>query len=514
MEKIKFILLLIFLTPIFNSFSAIQNGKTLKFNYNLADIKIDKNKSNNGFVTYNHKDLVLRKIEGRPMLPMTSIILKGLGDIKQIKTNLGGEKISLKGNLDFYKGTKCRCKDIEDVEFDYKVYGELEQEFNIEYFGDLRGEKIYKLNIPMAKQNGTIINFFEEVSIELPNNLEVIADFSNLLDNIQEEKTLIISTNEFKNLLNTYIANQSNRIFYIEEIDNSTSTSKIKKIINDYYQSKKITNVMLVGNQHIIPTFYVKTKFDSQTPSDLNYGLLGGNQDSLPDVFMSRLSVANNSELTTILEKLNKQLNGVNIKKIMGIASNEGSNPTDEEYMKQMMNPILNGKKAQGVFLRQNDTSTTKQRFNDLLEEGVNWINYIGHGSGFSWPSFNHEYFASDLDYVGEQNIYPILVDVACQNGNFSGDARLGESFMYGGKDHQSIGSSIYYGGSVDISWHPPAIMALGISEYVEKNSNFPIYKAFIYGHLYLMKNHSNKEDIVDNLEWYHLQGDPGVIIR
>ena len=75
------------------------------------------------------------------------------------------------------------------------------------------------------------------------------------------------------------------------------------------------------------------------------------------------------------------------------------------------------------------------------------------------------------------------------------------------------IGASIYYGGSVDISWHPPAIMTVGISQYISKNKKIELSDALLNGHLYLMESSTSREDILDNLEWYHLQGDPGVII-
>ena len=128
-------------------------------------------------------------------------------------------------------------------------------------------------------------------------------------------------------------------------------------------------------------------------------------------------------------------------------------------------------------------------------------------------PSFNREYYVEDLDTISGQNEFPVLIDVACQNGRFSGEGRIGESFIYGGKSNSKIGASLYYGGSVDISWHPPAVTAVGIGKFLSNKKDVPVYQALMAGHLYLIENNSNKEDIIDNLEWYHLQGDPGLII-
>jgi len=66
----------------------------------------------------------------------------------------------------------------------------------------------------------------------------------------------------------------------------------------------------------------------------------------------------------------------------------------------------------------------------------------------------------------------------------------------------------------VNISWHPPAVMARGIAfEHLTKKFHH-LGEALMAGQLYLAANWNNQTDIVDNLEWYHLQGDPGMNIE
>ena len=107
----------------------------------------------------------------------------------------------------------------------------------------------------------------------------------------------------------------------------------------------------------------------------------------------------------------------------------------------------------------------------------------------------------------------PVIIDVACQNGRFDNSGRLGEMMMYSSIAGVGVGSVAYFGGSVDISWDPPAIMAVGINKSVASKKYTYLGEALLEGHLYLIKNHSNKEDIKDNLEWYHLQGDPSLLL-
>ena len=208
------------------------------------------------------------------------------------------------------------------------------------------------------------------------------------------------------------------------------SKAQIKGIIKKYYESDRINNVILAGDDSQIPTYYVETKFDSQTPSDLNYGLMGESDDLIPDVFIARIPVQNSSQLENILSKWKLLNKGLKIKNTVGVASNEGMNPSDYEYMRDIINPVASAKSAKRLFLDQNNGNSNKDVFNQSLESGVDFISYIGHGSGFSAASFNREYDIEDLEEVEQQTAYPLILDIACQNGRFSGEGRIGENLI------------------------------------------------------------------------------------
>ena len=46
-------------------------------------------------------------------------------------------------------------------------------------------------------------------------------------------------------------------------------------------------------------------------------------------------------------------------------------------------------------------------------------------------------------------------------------------------------GATAYYGGSVDISWHPPAIMAVGINRALAKKEAKTLGEILLLGQLY-----------------------------
>jgi hypothetical protein len=70
-------------------------------------------------------------------------------------------------------------------------------------------------------------------------------------------------------------------------------------------------------------------------------------------------------------------------------------------------------------------------------------------------------------------------------------------------------GAAAYYGGSVDISWDPPAIMAIGINESVRPGEESILGTHLLKGQMHLIQNHSSVDDLRDNMTWYHLLGDP-----
>ena len=56
--------------------------------------------------------------------------------------------------------------------------------------------------------------------------------------------------------------------------------------------------------------------------------------------------------------------------------------------------------------------------------------------------------------------------------------------------------------------------MARGIAvERFEKGFRF-LGEGLLLGQLYLAQNWDRTSDVVDNMEWYHLQGDPGLKVR
>jgi hypothetical protein len=75
-------------------------------------------------------------------------------------------------------------------------------------------------------------------------------------------------------------------------------------------------------------------------------------------------------------------------------------------------------------------------------------------------------------------------------------------------------GTVAYYGGSVNISWHPPAIMSVGIAKRRFENSVRTIGSSVLAGQLYLLEQMGESSQVTDNMKWYNLFGDPSLVVR
>ena len=127
----------------------------------------------------------------------------------------------------------------------------------------------------------------------------------------------------------------------------------------------------------------------------------------------------------------------------------------------------------------------------------------------------NPEYMSSSIKNIKPAAVKPIIIDAACENGSFLyTGTKLGERFMNSTNGGAPTGAVAYYGGSVSISWDPPAIMSIGINKMIVQNKIIHLGEALLAGQMYLSKNHSNQAEVIENFRWYHLFGDPSMRIR
>ncbi|MGE0634006.1 MAG: C25 family cysteine peptidase [Pseudobdellovibrionaceae bacterium] len=511
MNKTLFLLLSAF------AISAQANITTEKVSLSTSTMTIEKQNTRNGtFSRLNMPGIELNKHVGTPELPVRSLLLQGRpGDIKvQMKTT----------KLETFAGLKpmpvqsqpCRC-DVPEKPFRFNAQSyETSSAYTLKYLGAFRGTPITRLDINLAyydaKANSTVFRTETEFAYDAPVYSFESREYSDYL--IIAPASLVEGVNKFAD----WKRSRGNTV-HIETLAAPNNTlAGISAMVKSYYTDKGVDFVIFVGDESTIPMFQVDTSGSSRTPTDLKHFTMDGADDHVPDMFYSRIVATSAIQAEFILSKAiefeQKSFENMSgLKSMIGIASNEGYNPSDDEYVTSIENKFKSALGIEATHYKQNNSNSKPSELNKSFDNGAVWLTYLGHGSGTSWPSMYQTYTTSHVRGMSNNtSVKPVIIDVACMNGKIT-SSYLGSSFMK--TDSRSpFGAVAYLGGTVNISWHPPAVMARGIAyEHIDKKFKH-LGEAILAGQLYLAANWNDEEDVIDNFEWYHLQGDPGMNIE
>ncbi|MBC7456631.1 MAG: hypothetical protein H7235_00010 [Bdellovibrionaceae bacterium] len=510
---------------------AISWAKTETININQKSVLVQSVQgfgifSRNSFSKFNVQGFQNTQVVGRASLPVKTWLL--VGQPADIKVSVQVQRSQVFKNVVPFPTQEQPCRCVTDKKisfaFDEVSYAPSRSvagadQYTMTYLGAYKGQPITQLNVNLA--------YFDTAKNEVVLNTGVTVTHNTSEFSLQNEDLknyLIVVPQTLAIGLEDFVAWKQSEGYnvVVEKLSSpNTTIAAVAKIVKDYYNRKQADFVMIIGDSNTVPMNMVKTSGDAKTPSDLKYFLMDGAADLIPDMYSSRI-VANNAN--DVKMKLAKAIEfekrsfidakGMNTN--IGIASNEGSSPSDDEYVKNIEKQFESKMKFKSVHFQQNDEKSNPTELNNALTAGAVWLTYLGHGSGTSWPSMNQEYDMSSFKDIKNKNtVKPIVIDVACMNGRLESNY-LGAAFIdvLGLTPNDSFGAAAYLGGSVNISWHPPALMATGIAkEHSSKNFSH-LGQAILAGQLYLAGNWSNAGDVMDNLEWYHLQGDPGMNIH
>jgi|GEM_PF-872997 len=302
-----------------------------------------------------------------------------------------------------------------------------------------------------------------------------------------------------------------------------TAVADIQSALQAAYDdpATRPTYVLFVGDENSVPPDYRSTS-NGSAASDYPYTLLSGG-DILPDLWIGRLVGDTPAEIAYQADKI------IHYEKhpdtgaaagwyaaCAGIASDEGSAPSDEEYITAITDTLIANTYTWRDHWFQGDGTATAANINAGLNDGRTWLTYIGHGSGTSWGSTNTYYGLDTISQLTNDYRMPILVDVACLNGQFDGSSEcFGERWMRADPALATPKGAVgYLGGSVSISWDPPAIMAQGIARHHFEDPVYTFGGSYWAGQLHLLAENGSGSDTIDNFEWFILFGDPSLLWR
>jgi hypothetical protein len=241
------------------------------------------------------------------------------------------------------------------------------------------------------------------------------------------------------------------------------NANAIKTFIADYYNTKGLTFVLLVGDAAQVPPLYA-----SGGASDPSFGYIIGS-DHYPDLFVGRFSAENIGQVQTQVNRTvtyerDPQVGAEWYKKGVGIGSEYGvgdDNEYDYQHIRNFRNLLMNFTYSsvdelyggsQGGLDAPGEPSTTM--VSTALNEGRSIINYCGHGSPTSWGTTG--YSNSNVNTLTNDNMLPFITSVACNNGEFDDTTCFGEAWLRATHNGQPTGAIGAYMSSISQSWDPP----------------------------------------------------------
>jgi hypothetical protein len=505
---------LLYVLCFFFGFESAQAAIQQKISLNNQEIfQKSTREGNQEFIRLDIPSENMDKNLGAPELPVRSWLVMGTPNSVRVQYQVQKTE-TFTGRVYPVQEQECRCASDKKRTFQFRsdLYPRKEMA-QVEFLGSYRGQPVSRVDVFLGRADEARGSF----EIVTQANINISAD-PFIFQNEDFNDYLIVVPSALAEGITKFVDEKRMQGYnvYVEVVGSpSLTTAGLQTLIQTAYKQKGIDFVILVGDETSLPMFKVSTSGSSQTPSDLKYFTMDGADDYIPDVLGSRISASSAEQVAVQLQKSidyekTFKMSSSGMKKFIGIASNEGSNPSDDQYVRSIAERFKQVVQAEPIHLFQDDSVQSNPLFlNSEINEGAFWLTYLGHGSGTSWPSMNQWYTTQNIKQLSNQtSVKPIIIDVACQNGKLR-SGQLGTTFMEA--QGSAFGATAYYGGSVDISWHPPAVMARGIAfEQLEKRFKH-LGQALLAGQLYLAANWNNTSQVIDNFEWYHLQGDPGM---
>ena len=368
---------------------------------------------------------------------------------------------------------------------------------------------------------------------------KIVTDFKNIYENhflnfnclgrytpVEEQgNMLVITYDSFWDNMLPFVQWKSMKgvpteMVKVSEIGNANA---IKTYIADYYNTKGLTFVLLVGDAAQVPTLYA-----SGGASDPSYAYIVGD-DHYPDLFVGRFSAENIAQVETqvnrtITYERDPQAGAEWYKKGIGIGSEYGvgdDGEYDYQHIRNIRTLLLNFTYSyvdefyggsQGGGDAPGEPTTTM--ISTALNEGRSIINYCGHGSPTSWGTSG--FSNSNVNALTNDNMLPFITSVACNNGEFDDMTCFGEAWLRATHNGQPTGAIGAYMSSISQSWDPPM-------EAQDEFNNilvglYPDNKRTTYGALCfegaMSMNDKYGVDGVEMTDTWIVFGDPSVQVR
>ena len=397
----------------------------------------------------------------------------------------------------------------------------------------------YNMTIELFKTNEPGNNPLQQAS----NNKKISRDFLSIYQHqfANFDAARYTSLNEYGNLLvicygpfmsamQPYIIWKQAEGYHTEMINKDSvgnTAATIKSFIADYYNTKGLTHVLLVGDAPQIPT---NTGGGLGGPSDNAYGYVVGN-DHYADIFIGRFSAETEAQVQTQVqrtldyEKNPQFLTDDWYTSVIGIASDQGpgdDNEMDFEHVRNQQTKLLaytytwnpelfDGSQGGNDAPGNPSTSLVSTEVNN----GASLILYTGHGSKTSWGTSG--FSNNNVNQLTNVGKLPFIWSVACVNGDFTnGTACFAEAWLRASLGGQPTGALAFLGSTINQSWNSPMEGQDAMTDILIESDSTNIKRTFaglsINGCMKMIDSYGS--DGANMADTWTIFGDPTIMVR
>lgn len=248
----------------------------------------------------------------------------------------------------------------------------------------------------------------------------------------------------------------------VTTIGNGKDVAAIKAYVSEYYYSKGLTYLLLVGDDGFIPTNEA-----TKGASDNIYGYISGD-DHYPEVLVGRFSCETTLQCQTMTERT------INYEKypsfhadynnFLGIGSGLGPGDDGEldfEHIRNIGNVVSESVYPDFSELYDGSRGGNDQNGNPTvsmvskaIDNGQGAIMYIGHGSVNSWVTTGLS--TADIRRLTNTETHPFIWSAGCDNGGFTGTTCMAEEFLRVTSNGKPAGAVAALMSSANQTWYPP----------------------------------------------------------
>lgn len=336
---------------------------------------------------------------------------------------------------------------------------------------------------------------------------------------------LIISVPKYSSAVNTFAEWKKLLGFNVHVIlkDNWTPTDVKSQIQSLYNSNKNLYYLLIIGDHEDVPSN--SSSLLRSHVTDLFYGCMDGENDYTPDIYRGRLSVSNETEALTVVNKIisyekfptttsSFYSKGVNCAYFQDENNDGYADRRFAQTSEDVRNYLLKqGKSVQRIYTAASNVTPThwnngqfskgealpsellKPTFawngnatdiTSAIDNGAFYVLHRDHGYTGGWG--DPSYSISNVNQLSNGSKLPVVFSMNCQTGKFNGTTCFTEAFqrkssggcvaIYGASEISYSGyNDVLTGGMFDAIWPSPGLRIIMPGQSSTGNTPTPSYR-------------------------------------